>query len=66
MQKTHTRTIITVGVVLALSQIIGIPLLWKLWFSAAIGLFFIGWGLYLRYGDRAPHGQLHDDTHTAQ
>ena len=65
MQKVHTRTIIIAGTVLALVQVVGIPLSWKLWFSSAVGLFFIGWGLYLRYGHGASQGQRYDDTHTA-
>jgi len=66
MQKAQTRTIIIAGVALALVQVLGIPLSWKLWLSSAIGLFFIGWGLYLRYGRRTAHDQLHDDTHITQ
>lgn len=66
MQKAQTRTIIIAGVMLALVQVIGLPLSWKLWLSSAIGLFLIGWGLYLRYGRRASLDQVHDDTHSAQ
>ncbi|GMU73932.1 MAG: hypothetical protein AMXMBFR44_1310 [Candidatus Campbellbacteria bacterium] len=62
MNRKQTRTLVLLGVVLLLTQVIGIPLLWKQWISAGIGLFYIAWGLYLRYGGTLRQEVSHDET----
>lgn len=64
--RAHAKTIVILGIVLALSQVIGIPLLWKQWLSALIGIGCVGWGLYLRYGGQAAHTESHEQTPTIQ
>lgn len=60
MTRTQTMLPIVLGMILSITHIIGIPLAWKEWASVLIGVYFIGWGLYLRYALYAP-GKTADD-----
>jgi len=60
MQTYYASFVLGVGTVLAVIQIVGIPLVWKQWLSAGIGLLLIGWGLYARYGHKATSSETHE------
>ncbi len=59
MHSTYARTLITLGTILALAQVIGIPLGWKQWISVCVALIFVGWGVYARYYEK-PQQETYD------
>jgi nicotinamide riboside transporter PnuC len=60
MTKKQMKTLVILGLILVLAQVVGIPLSWKEWLSALIGIFCIGWGLHQRYGitKHTPHDAI--------
>jgi hypothetical protein len=51
MYKRYATMLIVCGVILALSQVVGIPFSWRQTVGGLIGVVLIGWGLYALYGN---------------